>query len=206
MPYFDFEKEVKSKEKAQESSSAKNRGRKPGVFSFGIDFDDVEEYGDATQSNKKLSLQSSNALLRGSTLQKSCSPLKIYGPVGSSSLKSVSVSKLPFGTAHLPDKCKQMTSTLSVKRTLEDGTADTSVLHPAKRLSPQVARSWKDEAEELLAQSKKLNNKKLLMLNIHRIRFLAALRNKIINLGSYFAYEGSSIINDFGEIESVSLF
>ncbi|XP_047956698.1 uncharacterized protein At4g18490 [Salvia hispanica] len=168
--------------------------------------------GDATQSEKKLSLQCSKTLLRGIIpqiqSQKSCSPLKIHGmetnhkpaessenpkllasilsnkntpvqvdktsaieggrklpdtpalklsrlsidstkppiltksrPVESSSQKSVSVSKSPLGTANIRDKCKPMTSTLSVKRTLEDDTADTSSLHPAKRLSPQVARS-----------------------------------------------------------------
>ncbi|KAL1542400.1 hypothetical protein AAHA92_26499 [Salvia divinorum] len=168
--------------------------------------------GDATQSDKKISLQCSNTLLRGIIpqiqSQKSCSPLKIYGmetnrkpaessenkkilvsilsnkntpvhedrtsaieggrklpdtpalklsrlsidstkpsiltksrSVGISSQKSVSVSKSPLGTANLRDKRKPMTSTLSVKRTLEDDTSDTSALHPAKRLSPQVARS-----------------------------------------------------------------
>lgn len=40
-------------------------------------------------------------------------------PVGNSSQKSVLLSKIPLSSAHLPDKCKQTTSTLSVKRTLE---------------------------------------------------------------------------------------
>ncbi|KAG6402254.1 hypothetical protein SASPL_139130 [Salvia splendens] len=83
-------------------------------------------------------------------------------PVESSSQKSVSVSKSPLGTANLWDKCKPMTSTLSVKRTLEDDTADTSALHPAKRLSPQVprSRSFVETSEKVLDKKSPINRMK----------------------------------------------
>ncbi|XP_057786952.1 uncharacterized protein At4g18490-like isoform X1 [Salvia miltiorrhiza] len=81
--------------------------------------------------------------------------LREIKPVGNSSQKSVSVSKIPFGTAHLSDQCRQTISTLSVKRALEDDTADTSALHPAKRLSQSVAtsRNFLETTEKVLKKA-----------------------------------------------------
>ncbi|KAH6779491.1 hypothetical protein C2S52_010728 [Perilla frutescens var. hirtella] len=72
--------------------------------------------------------------------------------VGNSSQKSSLLSKSPSSITHLPDNWKQTTSTLPMKRTLEEDTADTIALYPSKRLSQlaPTSRNFVETSEKVL--------------------------------------------------------